>query len=124
MCGIGPFLPHSATPFGKMPAGDCDLTVYLLSLIRIMKPSILLPATTALGTASADGRERGILAGANVIMPNLSPESARAKYELYNGKLATGSEAAENLINIKESMNKIGYRVVISRGDVKKQKEG
>ena len=124
MCGIGPFIPHKDTPFASFEQGSVELTCYLLSIIRLICPSVLLPATTALGTIDKQGREKGILAGANVIMPNLSPESARAKYELYNGKLATGSEAAENLINIKESMNKIGYRVVVSRGDVKKQKEG
>ena len=117
MCGIGPFLPHGATPFGKMPAGDSDLTVYLLSLIRIMKPKILLPATTALGTASSDGRERGILAGANVIMPNLSPENTRKKYELYDNKLSSGAEAAENLRELKQKMKNIGYEIVVSRGD-------
>ncbi len=117
MCGIGPFLPHSETPFAKMPAGDSDLTVYLLSLIRIMKPSILLPATTALGTASSDGRERGILAGANVIMPNLSPENTRKKYELYDNKLSSGAEAAENLRQLKEKMKNIGYEIAVSRGD-------
>lgn len=117
MCGIGPFLPHKATPFGNEKAGDSDLTVYLLSLIRIMKPSILLPATTALGTASSDGRERGILAGANVIMPNLSPESTRKKYELYNNKLSSGAEAAENLRELKQKMKNIGYEIAVSRGD-------
>lgn len=117
MCGIGPFLPHKATPFGKMPAGDSDLTVYLLSLIRIMKPKILLPATTALGTATSDGRERGIVAGANVIMPNLSPKDTRKKYELYNNKLSSGAEAAENLRELKEKMKNIGYEIAVSRGD-------
>ena len=117
MCGIGPFLPHGATPFANMPAGDTDLTVYLLSLTRIMKPSILLPATTALGSATADGRERGILAGANVIMPNLSPERTRKNYELYDGKLSSGAEAAENLKELKQKMQSIGYEIAVSRGD-------
>lgn len=117
MCGIGPFLPHNATPFKNESAGDSSLTVYLLSIIRIMKPSILLPATTALGSATADGRERGILAGANVIMPNLSPESIREKYELYDGKLSSGAEAAENLKELKQKMQNIGYEITVSRGD-------
>ena len=119
MCGIGPFIPHKDTIFNEYESGSAELTCYLLSIIRLICPKVLLPATTALGTISNQGRENGILSGANVIMPNLSPESARAKYNLYNGKLSTGSEAAENLINIKESMKKIGYRVVVSRGDAK-----
>lgn len=117
MCGIGPFLPHGATPFANEPAGDVSLTLYLLSIIRIMKPSILLPATTALGSATDDGRERGILAGANVIMPNLSPEATRKKYELYDGKLSSGAEAAENLRILKQKMQNIGYEIAVSRGD-------
>ena len=117
MCGIGPFLPHGATPFANEPAGDVSLTLYLLSIIRIMKPSILLPATTALGSATDDGRERGILAGANVIMPNLSPEDTRKKYELYDGKLSSGAEAAENLRILKQKMQNIGYEIAVSRGD-------
>lgn len=120
MCGIGPFIPHKDTPFASFEQGSVELTCYLLSIIRLICPSVLLPATTALGTIDKQGREKGILAGANVIMPNLSPESARAKYELYNGKLATGSEAAENILKIKNSMKKIGYRIVCARGDAKR----
>ncbi len=119
MCGIGPYLTHRDTPFCDMPSGDTELTLYLLSIIRIMHPNILLPATTALGTASADGRERGILAGANVIMPNLSPSDTREKYELYNNKLSTGAESANGLKLLKEKMNKIGYTIEISKGDYK-----
>ncbi len=121
MCGIGPFIPHRDTPFAEFEQGSVELTCYLLSIIRLICPTVLLPATTALGTIDPQGREKGILAGANVIMPNLSPEDARAKYNLYNGKLSTGSEAAESLIKIKNSMEKIGYRVVESRGDIKKE---
>ena len=84
-----------------------------------MHPNILLPATTALGTASADGRERGILAGANVIMPNLSPDTTRDKYELYNNKLSTGAEGAGGIDLLKQKMNKIGYNIEITRGDYK-----
>jgi len=119
MCGIGPYLPHRDTPFCDRAAGDTELTLYLLSIIRIMHPSILLPATTALGTASADGRERGILAGANVIMPNLSPDTTREKYELYNNKLSTGAEGANGIELLKQKMKSIGYTIEITRGDYK-----
>ena len=119
MCGIGPFIPHRDTPFARLRKGSVELTCYLLSIIRLICPTVLLPATTALGTIDPLGREKGIMAGANVIMPNLSPELAKKKYELYNGKLSTGMEAAENLKKIESSMKKIGYRVVVSRGDVK-----
>lgn len=118
MCGIGPFVPQKDTPFGKFEAGSADLTVYLLSLIRLISPNILLPATTALGTVENGGRERGIMAGANVVMPNLSPESVRKKYALYDNKLSSGAEAAESLTLLKASMEQIGYRVVCSRGDI------
>ena len=120
MCGVGPFIPHHATPFRDFPAGSAEQTLYLLSLIRLIRPNILLPATTALGTVSPDGRERAVRAGANVIMPNLSPCAERSKYSLYDNKLATGRESAQNLALLKESMRAIGYRVVTARGDVKK----
>lgn len=119
MCGIGPFIPQKDTPFKDMPAGTVELTVYLLSLIRLIKPNILLPATTALGSIEEGGRERGIMAGANVVMPNLSPVSARAKYALYDNKLTEGAESAQNLALLKERIEEIGYRVVCSRGDIK-----
>ena len=119
MVGIGPFLPHKDTPFGGEKAGSAELTVYLLSIIRLMLPSVLLPATTALGTASENGREKGILAGANVIMPNLSPKEAREKYTLYNNKLHTGTENAYQLERLKEQIAKIGYEIVKGRGDYK-----
>jgi biotin synthase len=121
MCGIGPFIPHSATPFRDMPAGSVDLTCYLLSVIRLIKPNILLPATTALGSLEKGGREKGILAGANVIMPNLSPLSERKKYELYNNKLSSGNESAQEIKNLSKSMEKIGYRIVTERGDIIKE---
>ena len=120
MIGIGPFIPHEKTPFKDEPAGSVDLTLYLLSILRLLNPNALIPATTALGTLEKDGRERGILSGANVIMPNLSPIDTRKKYLLYNGKLATGEEAAEGLLKLKESMKKIGYEIVIDRGDFSK----
>lgn len=119
MCGIGPFIPHKDTSFREYPAGDVALTCYLLSIIRIICPTVLLPATTALGTLQADGRERGILCGANVVMPNLSPADARDKYMLYDNKLNTGAESAEKITELKNRMTAIGYEIVCDRGDVK-----
>lgn len=118
MCGIGPFIPHSATPFKNEDAGDVNFTCFLLSIIRLIQPTVLLPATTALGTLSKYGREKGILAGANVVMPNLSPVSVRGKYELYNNKIYTDLESAQCKERLVEEMKKIGYQVVIDRGDV------
>lgn len=119
MCGVGPFIPHRDTLFKDFSAGDAGLCCYLLSIIRLIKPNILLPATTALGTVENDGREKGILCGANVIMPNLSPMSVRKKYALYDGKISTGEESAQSLNKLKKSMNAIGYQVVVDRGDIK-----
>ena len=118
MCGIGPFVPHKDTPFKDFPVGTVELTCYLLSIIRLIKPNILLPSTTALGTIHPTGREMGILSGANVVMPNLSPESARKKYELYNNKLNTGAENAFHLQQLREKMDKIGFNIVSARGDI------
>ncbi len=118
MCGIGPFIPHHATPFADQPAGSMELTLYLLSLLRLIKPNLLLPATTALGTIHPQGRELGILAGANVVMPNLSPASVRKKYELYNDKIFTDAESAENKKELERRMDSIGYQIVTARGDV------
>lgn len=117
MCGIGPFIPHCDTPFGKEPAGTVELTCYLLSIIRLIQPDILLPATTALGTIDPEGREKGILSGANVVMPNLSPGAVRKKYMLYDNKLSDGEEAAECLDSLRSRMEAIGYRIVTTRGD-------
>lgn len=119
MCGIGPFVPHSATPFGDFPHGSAELTCYLLSIIRIMHPDILLPSTTALGTILDGGREMGILCGANVLMPNLSPKAVRKKYLLYNNKLSDGDEAAESLESLKKRIARTGYEIVTCRGDRK-----
>ena len=119
MCGIGPFIPHKSTEFKDFPSGNVELTCYLLSIIRLIKPTILLPATTALGTAEQGGREKGILCGANVIMPNLSPQGVRKKYELYNNKLISGNESAQEIENLKNSMKNIGYEIVTDRGDIK-----
>lgn len=117
MVGIGPFIPHHETPFSQYPAGTAELTLYMLGLIRLLLPKVLLPATTALGTISPNGREQGILAGANVVMPNLSPAGVRKKYLLYDNKLCTGDEAAESLNSLKERMKAIGYRITACRGD-------
>ena len=119
MVGIGPFIPHAATVFAKEAAGSVDLTCYLLSIIRLIHPWALLPATTALGTLDPNGREKGILAGANVVMPNLSPQSVRRKYELYNNKLSDGDESAQCVQSLKKRMVSIGYEVVTDRGDYK-----
>ena len=119
MIGIGPFIPHADTPFANEPAGSIELTLKLLSIFRLMHPSALIPATTALASLSPDGRERGILAGANVVMPNLSPQSVRKKYSLYDNKAATGEEAAESVARLRQSMASIGFHVVTDRGDWK-----
>ena len=119
MCGIGPFITHKDTPFRDEKNGSAELTIFLLSLIRLIKPNILLPATTALGTLLEDGRERGVLAGANVVMPNLSPISVRKKYMLYEGKISAGQESAQCISDLKARMKEIGYEVVTSRGDAK-----
>lgn len=117
MVGIGPFIPHHDTPFGDRAAGSLELTLFMLGLLRLMLPKVLLPATTALGTISPNGRELGISAGANVIMPNLSPVDVRQNYLLYDNKLCTGNEAAESLETLKKTMENIGYQIVVSRGD-------
>jgi len=120
MCGIGPFIPHKDTPFANETAGTLELTCYLLSIVRLIKPNLLLPSTTALGTIHPTGREQGILAGANVVMPNLSPTSVRKKYMLYNNKLSDGDESAQSLHSLKQRMSAIGYQVVTARGDIQK----
>ena len=120
MCGIGPFIPQKDTPFGNMPPGSAGLTIYLLSLIRLIQPNILLPATTALGTIEKDGRLKGILAGANVVMPNLSPPAVRDKYAIYDNKLTSGAESAQSLETLKVEIRSIGFNAVQARGDIKK----
>ncbi len=136
MCGIGPFIPHKDTPFGKEQSTvnqicfaekkqdicadaseKMELTCYLLSIIRLIHPPVLLPATTALSTLHPLGREKGILAGANVVMPNLSPQAVRAKYELYDHKLFSGAESAGEIENLRQRMKRIGYEIVTDRGD-------
>ena len=120
MCGIGPFIPHHDTQFRDEPAGTLEMTCYLLSIIRLIHPSVLLPATTALGTIHPLGRERGIESGANVVMPNLSPVGVRRDYELYDNKICTGDESAQCRTCLDSRMRSIGYRLVIDRGDMKK----
>jgi biotin synthase len=119
MIGIGPFIHHDQTPFAHMKDGTCEETLFLLSVLRIMFPNVLLPATTALGTIQSDGREQGILCGANVIMPNLSPVTHRKDYALYNNKICTGEEAAECVNCLKRRVESIGYEIVTDRGDYK-----
>ena len=119
MCGIGPFIPQKDTPFKNEKSGTAEETAFYLSIIRLIKPNILLPATTALGTIKEDGRELGIISGANVLMPNLSPQKQREKYTLYDNKLATGVESAEKIEKLKEQMLKIGYEIITDRGDIK-----
>ena len=116
MVGVGPFLPHRSTPFRDRPPGDVDLTLFLLSLVRLMLPTVLLPSTTALGTARPGGREAGILAGANVIMLNLSPSDLRPKYLLYDNKPVSG-DIAEMTDAARTSLARIGYQIVVDRGD-------
>ncbi len=117
MIGIGPFIPHHDTPFKDEPAGSVELTLVLLAVLRLLFPHVLLPATTALGTLAPGGRLLGIKAGANVIMPNLSPQNVRGKYLLYDNKLHSGAEAAEALNELQREVASIGYRIVSARGD-------
>lgn len=124
MVGIGPFIPQKDTPFGTKTAGMLELTLYLLAIIRLMLPEVLLPATTALGTIHPLGREKGILAGANVCMPNLSPTSVRKKYALYDNKICTGDEAAECVQCLCRRIESVGYQVSPSRGDHISRKAG
>lgn len=117
MIGIGPFISHHDTPFAGHPSGTLELTLFMLGLLRLMIPKVLLPATTALGTIHPKGRELGILAGANVVMPNLSPTTVRKDYALYDNKICTGDEAAECRNCLERRMESIGYHVVTARGD-------
>ena len=117
MVGIGPFIPQRETPFAKETAGTLDMTLKLLAIIRLIHPHVLLPATTALGTIHENGRELGVLAGANVVMPNLSPVDVRDKYKLYDNKACSGDEAVEGDRNLRLRMEQIGYELVCDRGD-------
>lgn len=119
MIGIGPFISHKDTPFAEKDSGTLELTLFLIGILRLMIPGVLLPATTALGTIDPNGRELGILAGANVVMPNLSPADVRKDYLLYDNKLCTGDESAELLNQLKIRMDRIQYEIVTDRGDSK-----
>ena len=119
MCGIGPFIPHVDTIYKDEPAGTLEDTLLYLSIVRIIDEKVLLPATTALGTIVPDGREQGVLHGANVVMPNISPLDVRQKYMLYNNKVGTTGDAEKNIQILKEKMDRIGYNLVFSRGDYK-----
>lgn len=120
MIGIGPYITHRETPFAKYTSGSVDLTLRLIAVLRHMFPYALIPATTALGTLDPRGREKGLRAGANVVMPNLSPVSVRKKYALYENKISTGEEAAQSRALLEKRVIAAGYKVVTARGDVRK----
>ncbi|MBP3223548.1 MAG: [FeFe] hydrogenase H-cluster radical SAM maturase HydE [Actinomycetaceae bacterium] len=117
MVGMGPFQPHHATPFHDQPSGSVELTLFIVSLVRLLRPKLLLPATTALDCDVNDGRQRAILAGANVIMPNLSPEGLKKNYLLYDNKPGITQSAEENLVKLRSLVEEIGYTMVVGRGD-------
>ncbi len=117
MVGIGPFIPHHATPFAAMPQGTTELTLFMLGLVRLVLPDVLLPATTALGTIHPNGRELALKAGANVVMPNLSPTDVRKKYLLYDNKICTGDESAQCRMCLQRRVESAGYEIIESRGD-------
>lgn len=119
MVGIGPFMPHHDTPFANYAGGSVNLTLFMLALLRLILPASLLPSTTALGSADPSGREKGLLAGANVIMPNLTPVEARGKYLLYDHKIGTEDDAATSLAQIEKRVKQTGYHIEIARGDAK-----
>jgi biotin synthase len=124
MIGIGPFISHKDTPFAHFENGNLEMTLFLIGILRLMMPNALIPATTALGTIHPKGRELGIMAGANVVMPNLSPVGVRDKYLLYDNKICTGDEAAECKNCLQNRMKKIGYQLVVDRGDFQPIKYG
>ncbi len=117
MVGVGPFIRHKDTPFSGFSSASLDKTLLIIAILRLLSPRLLLPATTALGSIHPAGRERGILAGANVVMPNLSPAEQRGKYSLYDNKLYTGDESAEGMKLLKDKLGSIGYKITVGRGD-------
>lgn len=121
MVGVGPFLPHQDTPFKNEKAGSVTATLFVLALCRIMLPRVLMPSTTALGTAENDGRKLGVLAGCNVVMPNLSPAEVRKKYMLYDNKAGTDLTASQGIALLRKQMEEIGYDVVVGRGDFRRE---
>ncbi|GHT49941.1 [FeFe] hydrogenase H-cluster radical SAM maturase HydE [Spirochaetia bacterium] len=124
MVGIGPFIPHSDTPFAAYPQGDLSLTLRMVALTRLMLPGALIPATTALGTINPQGREMALMAGANVVMPNLSPTTKRKLYALYNNKICTGDEASECIRCMRLRITSFGFVPNMGRGDFKNFKIG
>lgn len=117
MVGIGPFIPHQDSPFANEKGGTLNLTLTMLALVRLMLPKVLLPSTTALGTIDPMGREKGFDAGANVVMPNLSPTNVRKDYSLYDNKICTGDEAAQCIMCLKGRIERAGYEMDMGRGD-------
>ena len=120
MVGIGPFLPHSDTPFSMEDKGSMQRTLNLISIVRLMLPHALIPSTTSLATIDAKGREKGLMAGANVVMPNLSPLRVRKMYQLYDDKVCTGEESAQSIKLLKETVERIGYKIADDKGDVRR----
>ncbi len=120
MIGIGPYITHKETPFADKKSGTLELTLRMIAILRIMFPYALLPATTALGSIHPEGRELGLKAGANVVMPNLSPVRVRKLYDLYENKICTGDEAAECRVCLEKRVQNAGYQIVTARGDVKR----
>ena len=120
MVGIGPFIPHPSTPLGIEPAGALGLTLATLAIARLLLPQALIPSTTALATLTPTGRLEGILSGANVVMPNLSPSDVRAKYAIYENKASWGAEAAEGLKALEAELSSIGYHIDYTRGDFRR----
>ena len=117
MVGIGPFIPHETTPFSNEESGTIERTLKILAIIRLMNPKVLLPATTALATLDRRGFEKGILAGANVVMPNFTPKEIRKRYQLYDNKYGVEDDGIEAMESIKKRVSDIGYEVVVDRGD-------
>lgn len=122
MIGIGPYISQQDTPFADMENGTLEQTLFLLGILRVMFPNVLLPSTTALGTIAPNGRELGLRAGANVVMPNLSPVSVRKKYQLYDNKICTGEESAQCAGCLRRRIESVGYEMTVSRGDFKTSK--
>jgi biotin synthase len=119
MIGIGPYIKHQDTPFRNFKDGELKLCLRIIAVLRLMFPYALIPATTALGTIAPDGRERGLLAGANVVMPNLTPTNVRQLYKLYDNKICLSEEAEECSRCIGGRVGQAGYRIVVQRGDVR-----
>ena len=117
MIGIGPFIPQHDTPFARFPSGSVDMTARLYAILRLALPQALIPSTTAMASLDPRGRLKGILAGANVVMPNLSPEDNRKKYALYDNKASLGAESVEGIDKLADELATIGYHIDWSRGD-------